>query len=355
MAPYTVGFVGTTAPHSFLFLDTLRLLPDTVGEIVLVEADPARVQRAGVAKVHGDLDAMLAAERPDVCFVMVPTNEVEAPAVRCAEAGIPLVIDKHVAHPSAAIRRILAACRRGGVTMSTCYTWRYSPAVRDIRRWVGQGAIGRPYCFDIRMVTTSAEVRTADPQFAWLFERERSGGGILIWLGCHFIDLIRFIFGREVVAVSALTSRLTDVPSDVEDVASVSLLLEDGIVGSLHCAYVMPGGLAEAYHTSFHLWGDRGDVAWTPVFSAPPTVRVRSVCADWAAAPERSFAYEEKAAPTAYCGKEYIVDYFRDMIRRLVAGQAPAVTGEDALRVVEICEAAYESAETGRRVELARG
>jgi predicted dehydrogenase len=132
----------------------------------------------------------------------------------------------------------------------------------------------------------------------------------------------------------------------------VSLLLEDGIVGSLHCAYVMPGGLADAYHTGFDLWGDAGDIAWTPVFTTDPTVRVRSVRPEWAGAPERTFGYRETLAPTAYCGKEFIVDYFRDMLRRLVAGEDHVVTGADALRVVEICEAAYQSAATGRRVDL---
>ena len=72
--------------------------------------------------------------------------------MRCAEAGFPLVIDKHVAHPSDSIRRILAACERGGVKMTTGYTWRYSPTVRDIRRWVAEGVVGRPYCIDMRMV-----------------------------------------------------------------------------------------------------------------------------------------------------------------------------------------------------------
>lgn len=352
MGAYKIGFVGTRAPHSFMFLDTLRLIPDTVGEIVLVEPDAERAKKAGVKKVYAELDAMLAAERPDVCFIMMPTDETEAPAIRCAEAGVPLVIDKHVAHTSDAIRRILAACERGGVKMTACYTWRYSPAAQDIRRWVGEGVIGRPYCFDMRMVTTSAAVRMHDPQFAWLFERARSGGGILIWLGCHFIDLARFILQREVVAVTAMTARLADAASDVEDVASVSFELDDGIVGTLHAAYVMPGGLSDPYDTGLAIWGDGGDITWEPLFPPHPTVKVRSVHPDWADEPERTLTYPDTLVPKAYCERQFVVDSFRDMIRRLVAGEAPIVTGEDALKVVEICEAAYRSAETGRRVTL---
>jgi len=353
MAGYKIGFVGTTAPHSFMFLDTLRLIPDTAASIALVETDPARIAKAAADEVYPDLDSMLSEAKPDICFVMVPTSEVEAPAIRCAEAGLPLVIDKHVANTSDGIRRIMAACEANGVKMTTGYTWRYSPVVQQMRQWVADGVLGKVFCFDIRMVTTSAEVRTQDPQFAWLFERERSGGGILIWLGCHFVDMVRFILGREVVAVSAITSRLTEVKSDVEDVASVSLLLDDGSVGSLHCSYVMPGGMSSAYDTSFAIWGSGGDVSWAPALGGQnPTLRIRSAHPDWARSPERTVQYQDKLVPKAYGGTQLAVDYFRDMIHRLVAGEDHIVTGDDALKVVEICEGAYRSAETGQRVEL---
>ena len=350
---HTIGFVGTTAPHSFMFLDTLRLIPETVGRIALVETDAERVAQAGADAVYADLDAMLEAERPDVCFVMRPTDEVEAPAVRCAEAGIPIVIDKHCTNTSAALRRILAACERGGVGFTTGYTWRYSPVARQLRDWIAEGVLGRVYCFDIRMVTTSAAVRTQDPQFAWLFDREKSGGGILIWLACHFIDLIRFILGREVVAVTAVTARLTEVESTVEDVASVSFELDDGSVGTLHSAYVMPGGFASNYDTFFGIWGDLGDVRWSPIVGGVnPTVHVRSKHPDWAGEPERTLHHEDELVPKAYGGTRLAVDFFRDTIERLAAGEAHVVTGADALAVLAICEAAYASAEEGRRVTL---
>ena len=83
-----------------------------------------------------------------------------------------------------------------------------------------------------------------------------------------------------------------------------------------------------------------------------PTVRVRSKHADWAGQPERTIHYEDTLVPRAYGGTQVAVDFFRDMIERLVAGEDHIVTGADALKVLEICEAAYRSAEEGRRVEL---
>ncbi len=356
MNPLKIGFVGTRAPHSFLFLDTLRMIPDVVGSIALVEPDAERAAKAGVEKVYPTLDAMLAAGKPDVCFIMLPTDEVEEPAIRCAEAGCPIIIDKHCTNTAAALGRILAACERCGVAMTAGYVWRYSPVVQDLRRWVQNGVFGRVFCFDIRMVTTSAEVRLRDPQFAWLFERKRSGGGILIWLGGHYIDMVRTIFGREIVAVSATTAKLTESASDVEDVASVSLVMDDGSVGTLHCAYVMPAGLREGYDTSFALWGSRGDAVWSPIVGGMnPTVRIRSCHPHWESCTERVAMYADTPVPGAYGGTQWVVDWFRDTLRRLAAREAPAVAGRDALKVLEVCEAAYRSAASGQRVELGGG
>jgi predicted dehydrogenase len=72
----------------------------------------------------------------------------------------------------------------------------------------------------------------------------------------------------------------------------------------------------------------------------------------WAAEPERAVSFPDFLVPQAYTGRQFVVDYFRDMIRRLVAGEDHVVRGEDALKVVEVCEAAYQSAEAGRRIRL---
>lgn len=354
MDPLRIGFIGTTAPHAFMFLETLRLMPETVGRIALVESDMARIDKAGCEFVYSTYEDMLYAERPQLCFIMLRADEVEDPALRCAENSVPFVLDKHCARSAESLRRILDACAQYQVRMATGYMWRYSPIARQLRAWVAAGMFGRPFCFDVRMVTTSAEVRMADEQFAWLFDRDKSGGGVLLWLGCHYLDIARFILQREAVAVSAMTSHLSTAASNVEDVASVSLQFEDGIVGTLHCAYVMPKGFRDNYDTAFGLWGSEGDAVWTPVIGLNPTLRIRSLHGEMARCPERTIHYQDVPEPKAYCGTQLAVHFLRDMMISLVEGRDFVTTGADALRVLELCEAAYKSAETGQRIELPR-
>ncbi len=354
MEPLRIGFIGTTSPHSFMFLDTLRLMPETVGRIALVEMDPTRIEKSGCDYVYNTYEDMLYAERPQLCFIMLRADEAEDPALRCAENSVPFFLDKHCAKSAESLRRILDACEMHQVKMATGYMWRYTPIARQLRAWVAAGMFGRPYCLDMRMVTTSAEVRLGDEQFAWLFEKDKSGGGILLWLGCHYVDIARFVLQKEVVAVSAVTSRLTTAASDVEDIASVSLQFEDGIVGTLHCAYVMPKGFRDNYDTALCLWGSEGDAVWTPTIGLNPTLRVRSLHGEMARCPERTIQYHDVPEPKAYCGTQLAVHWLRDVMTSLVEGKDFLATGRDALRVLEICEAAYKSAETGQRVELPR-
>jgi predicted dehydrogenase len=69
--------------------------------------------------------------------------------------------------------------------------------------------------------------------------------------------------------------------------------------------------------------------------------------------PERTIQYQDVPEPKAYCGTQLAVHFLRDMMTSLVEGRDFVCSGRDALKVLEVCEAAYQSAETGERVKLA--
>ena len=104
MEPLRIGFIGTTSPHSFMFLDTLRLMPETVGRIALVETDQERIAKSGCDYVYNTCEDMLYAERPQMCFIMLRADEAEDPALRCAENSVPFVLDKHCARSAESLR-----------------------------------------------------------------------------------------------------------------------------------------------------------------------------------------------------------------------------------------------------------
>jgi len=179
----------------------------------------------------------------------------------------------------------------------------------------------------------------------WQFDPDRSGGGILNWLGVHWFDLMRVIIAAEPIEVAALEARLGPDPVPVEDVATVGLRFSNGALGTLRIGYVTPGGdeIGMAVHGSggWARW-DVGESSLT-VVSANPA---------WHTAPRRRF--EVPVAEIGGYGAEGMA-HLRAFFA-VIRGEGPPdpllPRLDDARRLLEIVEAAHESARTGRVVRL---
>ena len=101
---------------------------------------------------------------------------------------------------------------------------------------------------------------SSDYQRSWFASRERAGGGHLIWLGIHYVDLIQFITGEQIVEVSAQTANVGGQPVNIEDSAAVSFRLSGGAVGTLQSAYYLDRG----YHNGITVWGSDGWLRFDP-------------------------------------------------------------------------------------------
>ena len=189
----------------------------------------------------------------------------------------------------------------------------------------------------------------------WLFNNAYAGGGILSWLGCHYIDMIRYVTGDEIVAVSAEVATRSGEAIDVEDVAILSLRFRSGAVGSLHAGYMMAlsgGGYHNkaGYDTYGGFNGQLGRITWSSP-SSPTKISAESIHPAWASAPQRTFDLPLAESP-AYGGVSG-ENFMRGFIQA-AQGQGEAWTsGSDALQVARIVDAAYESSRTGRRIEIA--
>jgi predicted dehydrogenase len=202
----------------------------------------------------------------------------------------------------------------------------------------------------MRMLTT--QVRFRDP-VGWLFQRQLAGGGVLSWLGCHDLDLMRYITQDEIVSVSAEVATRSGAAIDVEDVAVLALRFRSGALGSLHIAYTLAlhgGGYHNLAgydtHACFH--GQAGRLAWS---HGDARLHVESTDPSWAAAPTRdlSFTLPESSSYGGAHGQAFV----RDFIQSTQTGDAPPASGRDALQVARITDAAYASSQAGRREDVA--
>lgn len=344
--------IGVDHPHAAGFRDTLLLMPEV--EVVAFYDPNPRAARSLIRPplqslpLYENLADLLRQERPDAVLITLPNDATPGAVVQCAEAGAHVYAEKPCARTSAEFRPAAEAIRRAGVQFATGYLRRASPAGLAIRDMVQQGLLGRLVSIEARWITTSVRLRKDKMRMRnpahFLFSKDRSGGGILHWLGCHWIDFMRWVSDAEVSQVIAIMATLSGRTIDVEDTASLCLRYANGMVGSLHCGYVTDQATDQLF------FGLRGTMGWVNWERSGPEIVAHSTHPAWLAAPTRVLRFEAEAAG-GYGGGTGIVA-MRQFIASFREGACPAFTSDDALRVLEVLDAAHESASTGRRVVL---
>ena len=278
-------------------------------------------------------------EDPDIPAVIVLTNNRDAGRLNleAVESGTWVYGEKPGARTAEEMRAVVAACERTGAHFTPCYVRRTYPETREIKRLVEAGAVGDLWSFQANWVTSQAALRGVDN---WLFSDEMAGGGIIYWLACHWIDLIRFVTGQRIVAVSAMC-RTMDERISVEDVACLSVRLEGGAIGMIRCGFVLnPFDGYDDYQLMTAWEGSDGSISHFP--HGPITLRMRTRADGFCGSGEAQEIAIEYARPGGYA-----LDLLRDFVDAVEQGREPLVCERDALYVLEVAEAAYESSSTG--------
>lgn len=346
-APVEVALLGCDHPHSNTHLDTLVTLELAAG-IHLWDPDPAvanalreRRNEPKIRSAGAPLDDLLGNDR--IVWLLVCLRNDLAPEVllRCAAAGKPVLAEKPMGRSLAEVEPVVAAFRAAGVTLTVCFQNRYKPGAGIIRELAAQGAFGRLCVAETRLHTT--QVRLRNPKH-WLFSHAAAGSGILSWLGCHYLDLLRFVMQAEVVSVAAHCGTLSGEAIDVEDVAALSLAFDNGVLATASFGYLMPTGqpgyISPGYDSYLGLKGTLGSVGWEPGAS-PQVLELISFERGWAGAPQRELRFAEEPAK-AYGGR-YGLDFARDCLVAGLERRDGPTCGEDMLAVWTIIEAALGS------------
>jgi len=344
------GTLNPAAPGGLL--GTLRQLPGVQLVAICEPEDEAVFARerafAPDLAAYRDVDALLSGTEPDLAIVALPAVAVPAAATRLLGAGTHCLIEKTVARTAAEFEPVVAAAAASGAHLQIHFPWRFHPAVRQMRSLLDEGLLGRPTALAAQMVTSQAGTLPGqrDPARS-PYRKETEGGGMLHYLGGHFLEVIAYLMG-EVEAVSAVCAgpvgNLEDDPV-MDDVSSVSMRFAGGAVGTFHTGYLqaVPGPNRDFVQ----LWGTDGSAYWPGLAGQ---LAASSRAAAWAGAPNRSFDFELKERRGVYGAKEWVFGVARDFVAGIREGRRPEVDGAAALTVLRLTDAAYEASRTGRWV-----
>jgi predicted dehydrogenase len=287
----------------------------------------------------GSSEEALDRRHADAAFISVP-HDLHVPlAVRAADAGLHVVVEKPLAADLAGAKKIVAAAAGAGVTLTSCFSYRYDAGVQLARRLVQAGGLG-----PLRGATVV--FHTDKPASYWLggfsgrspsdwrASRARAGGGVLIMNLIHYVDLLRYVAGAEVMWVAG--GARADEGVEVEDAIGLSIGFQDGAIGTLTGSASTRG----APEPRFEIWGEHGTLRLAP---EPAIYTDRAI--DGVAAGR----WCRLAPGVNEDERRTFVDRFAQAIRD---GRQPDVTAADALAVQAFVDAAYSAVATGARVEV---
>lgn len=292
----------------------------------------------GVGAVYDDPEELLRDEELD--FVDVVTAvESHAGLVRLAAAhGVRVICQKPMATSLAEAEGMVAACREAGVEFYVHENWRWQAPIRELRRYLEAGRIGRPFRATIDY-SSSFPVFESQP---FLKELEQF---VVADMGSHLLDTARFLFGEA----DELYCQTRRVHPDIrgEDVATIMMRMGDGVTVVCTMSYASRTERERFPETFVHVEGDRGSLELAPDFWLRETTAEGTRA--WRHPPPRY----EWADPRYDVVHASIVDCNANLLGAL-RGDAPAeTTGVDNLRTVRLVYGAYESAAGGRVVGLA--
>lgn len=309
----------------------------------------AQFARQFEVKVYPDWKALLDAGGIDVAYLFLPHCDCADAAVACAGRGIHVVVEKPVANTSGNATRIVEACRRNKVYFSTPYVWRYHPVIRKMKETIDSGVLGRIVGCEGRCAAGGLH-RYIDGRSEWMLERARSGGGPMYNLGVHWIDLYRWLLDSEITEVVGRNVHVNKA-YDIEDNSFAIATFGNGATLALDISYTVPDSYPFGRDLYLGIRGTEGCINFAPSFEG--TQQTLFVCSNhkrFGGAPRQTIRFDLEVVP-GYCGPVGL-DYVNDTADRILQGEPPLIGGKDAVRALQVVEAIYESAQSGRVIPV---
>ncbi len=307
------------------------------------ERGAAFSERWGIPEHTTDLVAAVNHPDTDVVVVGLPNHlHVEA-VTAAAAAGKPVLCTKPLGRNAQEARQILETVEKAGVFGGYLEDLCYTPKSLKAFKAVEGGALG-----DITWVR-SRETHPG-PHSAWFWDGRLTGGGAIIDLGCHCIEIIRNFVGKgnRPVEVMCHTDTLVH-PIDDEDNAIALIRFESGAIGQFEVSWTFRGGMDlrdEVAGTHGTIWLNHflrtGFEMFTAGGQGGYVAEKAETSAGWL------FPVGDEASELGY------VDMFSDMFNAIDSGGQPRETMYDGYIVNEIMDACFRSAKsrTWEPVEL---
>jgi predicted dehydrogenase len=205
--------------------------------LAIARADPARLAAFALAhdvpRTYPRWQDLIADPDVTAVYVATPPDVHCVQTVAAAEAGKHVLCEKPMALTVEECQRMIDACRAHGVTLGIAYYRGFFPVVRRVQEVLASREIGRPLIAHV-LLYSPFDAAIDDPR-GWLGDRDRAGGGPMMDMGCHRIEMLLRLFG-PVSDVTGWVGRLR-IHRDIDDTATALLQFQSGVHATLSVSW----------------------------------------------------------------------------------------------------------------------
>ena len=249
-----VGWIGRRRMQAMLETGAIEAV--AIADPAPDAAAAARAQAPGAAVVES-LAALLACDI-DGLVIATPSAQHAAQSIAALERGVAVFCQKPLGRTAAETAAVVEAARAADRLLAVDLSYRFTEAMQRIRDQVRAGALGRVFAADLTFHNAYG------PDKPWFYDPVQAGGGCVMDLGVHLVDLA--LWTLDFPAVSRVESTLmaggealAGGANQVEDYAVATLHLATGQVVRLACSWRLPAGCDAEISAVF--WGDAGGAA----------------------------------------------------------------------------------------------
>lgn len=319
------------------------MLADNAELVAVMEVDAGLADRLkekyGAKYAYTSAQELLANDEIEAVYIASPVVCHKEQAIMAAKAGKHILLEKPAAVTIEDGEAILKAAKDAGVLIASGFMMRYHGYHQKIKEMIASGDIGD-------VVSARAQLTCWYPEIegAWRQDKAKSGGGALMDMGVHCIDLIEYILGHRTTEVCGFNDTRT-FSYNVDDSSNILIKLDNGTVAYVDSHFNIPD---EAAFCRMEFYGTKGSILAEGTIGQVEGGCVKAVISDaggYNAAQNRttSGAFTVEAE----LGNMYTKEI--ESFGRSVADGTPlTVPLEDAIHVQKVAYAAYSASEEKR-------
>lgn len=294
-----------------------------------------------IPAAYNNIDELLEKEDAEVVDICLPNYLHHEMCLKAAFAMKHVIVEKPLAMTLEQADEMIQVCKSRGRKLMYAEELCFAPKYERVREMVNAGAVGDLY------MLKKAEKHDG-PHSPWFYNKETSGGGVMMDMGCHALAWFRWMTGKA-QAVSVYSDMKTVFHKEITDCDDNTITIvefDNGVMGIAEDSWAKPGGMDDR----IEVYGNKG-VSYADLFRGNSALTYSKD--GYGYAMEKAgftqgwtFTIFEEAFNQGYPQE---LSHFIECIRE---DKTPAVTGEDGRAVLEMIYAAYISAGTGKKVKL---